>query len=256
MTHSEEKTPDTPATTFVRAAIVSARPHVLLIHGAANSSSAWKFFQKALARTGWSNHAIDLRGHGKSGGSVDGATMADYVEDVARVAEGLSEKPVVMGWSMGGLVALKFAAEGRARACVALSPTPPTRERNESVRIRGGVYGSEVYGIKTMDPAKQPAMPDLDEEERGVALGSLSQESRTARDERKAGVVIESMPCPLLVIAGSDDRVFPKSLYEGMGLGEELREAEGASHWGLVLNRRVMPGLARGVGKWLDGVVG
>ena len=99
-------------------------------------------------------------------------------------------------------------------------------------------------------------MPDLDEEERGVALGSLSQESRTARDERKSGIVIESMPCPLLVLAGSDDRVFPKSLYEGMGLGEELMEAEGASHWGLVLNRRVMPGLVRGVGKWLDGVMG
>ena len=256
MTDSEKNPPDMPATTFVRAAIVSARPHVLLIHGAANSGAAWKFFQKALARTGWSNHAIDLRGHGKSGGSVDGATMDDYVSDVTRVAEQLPSKPVVMGWSMGGLVALKFAAEGRARACVALSPTPPTRERNESVRIRGGVYGSEVYGIKTLDPSKQPAMPDLDEEERGVALGSLSQESRTARDERKAGVVIESMPCPLLVIAGSDDRVFPKSLYEGMGLGEELREAEGASHWGLVLNRRVIPGLARGVGQWLDGVVG
>ena len=228
MTDSEKNPPDMPATTFVRAAIVSARPQVLLIHGAANSASAWKFFQKALARTGWSNHAIDLRGHGKSGGSVDGATMADYVEDVTKVAETLPNKPVVMGWSMGGLVALKFAAEGRARACVALSPTPPTRERNESVRIRGGVYGSEVYGIKTLDPAKQPAMPDLDEEERGVALGSLSQESRRARDERKAGVVIESMPCPLLVIAGSDDRVFPKSLYEGMGLEEELREAEGS----------------------------
>ena len=228
----------------------------MLIHGAANSSLAWKFFQKALARTGWSNHAIDLRGHGKSGGSVDGATMADYVTDVARVADGLPTKPVVMGWSMGGLVAMKFAAEGRARACVALSPTPPAKERNENVRIRGGVYGSEVYGIKTLDPAKQPAMPDLDDEERGVALGSLSHESRTARDERKAGVVIESMPCPLLVIAGSDDRVFPKSLYNGLGLGEELMEAGGASHWGLVLNRRVMPGLARCVGQWLDEKVG
>ncbi len=181
--------------------------------------------------------------------------MSDYVDDVLEVADEERDPPVVMGWSMGGLVALMVAATGRARACVTLSPTPPTKERNDSVRIRGGVYGSEVYGIKTLDPAKQPAMPDLDEEERGIALGSLSQESRTARDERKAGVVIESMPCPLLVIAGSDDRVFPRSLYEDMGLGEELMEAEGASHWGLVLNRRVLPGLARSVTEWLDGVV-
>ena len=102
-----------PATIFVRSPIVSARPPVLLIHGAANSSSAWKFWQKALARRGWSSYAIDLRGHGKSGGSVDGALMSDYVDDVTEVANELSVKPVVMGWSMGGLVALMAAAAGR-----------------------------------------------------------------------------------------------------------------------------------------------
>ena len=245
-----------PATIFVRSPIVSARPPVLLIHGAANSSSAWKFWQKALARRGWSSYAIDLRGHGKSGGSVDGALMSDYVDDVTEVASGLSVKPVVMGWSMGGLVALMSAAGGRARACVALSPTPPAAERDMSVEIRRGVYGSEEYGIRSDDPAKQPVMRDLDEEERSVALGSLAQESRSARDERKAGVVISSMPCPLLLVTGSQDRVFPRSEYAKMGLDAEHLEAEGASHWGLVVNRRVLPGLARSVTEWLDGKVG
>ena len=240
----------------VRSAIVSARPPVLLIHGAANSASAWKFWQKALGRRGWSSRAISLRGHGKSDGELDGATMSDYVNDVTDVASQLRAQPVVMGWSMGGLVALMFAAEGRARACVALSPTPPAAERNESVRIRGGVYGSEVYGIKDLDPTKQPAMPDLNEEERSVALGSLSQESRTARDERKAGIVIESMRCPLLVVTGSEDKVFPQSEYTDVGLEADYMEAEGASHWGLVLNRRILPGLARSVTEWLDEKVG
>ena len=244
-----------PATIFVRSPIVSARPPVLLIHGAANSSSAWKFWQKALARRGWSSYAIDLRGHGKSGGSVDGALMSDYVDDVTEVANGLSVKPVVIGWSMGGLVALMAAAAGRARACVALSPTPPAAERDMSVEIRRGVYGSEEYGIRSDDPAKQPVMRDLDEEERSVALGSLSQESRSARDERKAGVVISSMPCPLLLVTGSEDRVFPRSEYANIGLDAENLEAEGASHWGLVVNRRVLPGLARSVTEWLDGKV-
>ena len=106
---------------------------------------------------------------------MDGALMSDYVDDFAEVASGLSVKPVVMGWSMGGLVALMAAAAGRARACVALSPTPPASERDMSVEIRRGVYGSEEYGIRSADPAKQPAMRDLDEEERSVALGSLSR---------------------------------------------------------------------------------
>ena len=186
---------------------------------------------------------------------MDGALMSDYVDDVAEVASGLSVKPVVMGWSMGGLVALMAAAAGRARACVALSPTPPANERDMSVEIRRGVYGSEEYGIRSDDPAKQPVMRDLDEEERSVALGSLSQESRSARDERKAGVVISSMPCPLLLVTGSEDRVFPRSEYANIGLDAENLEAEGASHWGLVVNRRVLPGLARSVTEWLDGKV-
>ena len=178
--------------------------------------------------------------------------MSDYVDDVTEVANGLSVKPVVMGWSMGGLVALMAAATGRARACVALSPTPPAAERDGSVEIRRGVYGSEEYGIRSADPAIQPAMRDLDEEERSVALGSLSQESRSARDERKAGVVISSMPCPLLLVTGSEDRVFPLSEYAEMG------------HWGrapggrasVTLGFRGQPARAAESGKKCDRVVG
>ena len=50
------------------------------------------------------------------------------------------------------------------------------------------------YGITSENPAEQPAMPDLDMEERSIALESASRESRTARDDRKAGIVIPSLP--------------------------------------------------------------
>ena len=75
----------------------SSRPPLLLVHGAANSSSVWKYWQESLARLGWSNHALDLRGHGHRPGSVDGASMTDYTDYVAEAASGLSELPVVMG---------------------------------------------------------------------------------------------------------------------------------------------------------------
>ena len=230
----------------------SSRPPVVLVHGAANSSVVWRYWQAALAERGWSSHALDLRGHGESEGSVDGATMADYADDVAAFVEELHTTPVLMGWSMGGLVALMVAARGLASACVALAPSTPADRRDESVEVRRGVFGPEEYGITGDDPADQPAMPDLNIEERSVALASLSAESRAARDDRKAGIVIESVPCPLLVVTGSEDVDWPRSAYDGMRLPAEYVEVQEASHWGLVLNRRVLPGMVARVTGWLD----
>ena len=121
-------------------------------------------------------------------------------------ADGLPETPIVVGWSMGRLVAMMAAARGRARACVGLAPSTPAARRDEGVEVRPGVFGPEEYGITSEDPAVQPTMPDLDIEERLLAIESLSPESRTARDDRKAGIVIDALPCPLLVVTGSEDR--------------------------------------------------
>ena len=40
------------------------------------------------------------------------------------------------------------------------------------------------------------------------------------------------------------DRNWPRPAYDGMALPTEYMEAAGASHWGLVLNRRVLPDLS------------
>lgn len=224
----------------------------MLVHGAANSSVVWRYWQEVLAGRGWSSHALDLRGHGSSEGSVDGATMTDYADDVVAFVETLRETPVLMGWSMGGLVALMVAARGHARACVALAPSTPAERRDEGVEIRRGVFGPEEYGITSDDPSDQPAMPDLDIEERSVALASLAPESRTARDDRKAGIVIKSVPCPLLVVTGSKDRDWPRSAYDGMHLPADYVEVPDASHWGLVLSRRALREMATRVTGWLD----
>ncbi len=212
----------------------------------------WRYWQQALAQGGWSSYAVDLRGHGESPGSVDGASVSDYANDVTAVAEQLPETPVVMGWSMGGLVAIMAASSGRARACVGLAPSTPSLERDDSVEIRRGVFGPEEYGITSEDPAEQPAMPDLDIEERMIALASASPESRTARDDRKAGIVVTSLPCPLLVVTGSQDEAWPRSAYAEMRLQADYLESSGASHWGLVLNRRLLPELSSLVMDWLD----
>lgn len=230
-----------------------ARAPVILVHGAANSGRVWTFWQDELARRGWSSHAIDLRGHGPSAlAELGTAHMADYADDVVALARRLRQPPILLGWSMGGLVAMMAAAACRARACVGLAPSAPTRIRDSSVALRAGVFGPEEYGIVGRDPDRQPAMPDLDRDERLIALESLGLESRRARDERKAGIVIGDPPCPVLIVTGTADTQWPRQRYDDLPFRADRLEIAGASHWGLVLNRRRLSVMGSAVGGWLE----
>src|SRR5262249_28012767 len=141
----------------------NARPPVILVHGAANSARVWAFWQGELASRGWSSHAIDLPGHGASApAQLRTPRIADYAVDVVSRGAFLREPPVLLGWGMGGLVALMAAAAGRARACVGLAPSTPARALDSAVRLRAGTFGPEEYGIVDRGPERQPAMADLD----------------------------------------------------------------------------------------------
>src|SRR5437764_5983354 len=124
------------------------RPQVILVHGAANSSAVWGFWQEQLATLDWTAHARDLRGHGAGpAADLSAVSMQDYADDVGQLANQFSSNPMLIGWSMGGLVALMVAARGFASACVALAPSIPTLQLDESVHLGSGVFDSREYGI-------------------------------------------------------------------------------------------------------------
>jgi len=231
-------------------------PPIVLVHGAANSAVVWTSWQRELAARGWASYAVDLRGHGESDAvDLSRTSMHDYADDVQEIVAQLAQRPVVLGWSMGGLVAMMVAEGGDAVACVGLAPSTPAREVDPAVLLREGTFGPEEYGITSSDPDDQPAMPDLEREERKIALASLGRESRLARDERKRGVVIESLSCPLLIVTGSADRQFPTSTYDGLWLAHDHVEVDGASHWGLVLSQRALGTVVDEVVGWLGNAV-
>ncbi len=226
----------------------------LLVHGAANSSGVWQLWQMALADSGYASVAMDLRGHGDAKNDDLAQTgMADYAADVVAAAAHVDGPVVLAGWSMGGLVALMAAPLVRPVACVLLAPSAPSRIVDTNLPLRSGVFGPEVYGITSADPDDQSAMPDLTRSERMVALVSLGSESQRARDERTRGVVVATPACPVLLATGTDDRLWPADRYRDMPFAADRVEVLGASHWGLVLNGRVVPSLVADVVTWLQG---
>src|SRR3989442_6590691 len=86
------------------------------------------------------------------------------------------------------------------------------------------------------DPDDQPAMSDLDVEERRIALASLGPESQLARDERTAGVTSDRLPCRLLIVTGTADTFWARERYADLPVSDQHLVAEVASHCGVQLN--------------------
>ena len=121
------------------------RAPVIMVHGAANSAKVWTFWQEELAAHGWASHAIDLRGHGASSPmDLSATSMRDYAADVRSLRGQLSRPPVVIGRSMGGLVAMMVGSNGDAVGCVTLAPSMPARLTDTSVQLRSGEFGPET----------------------------------------------------------------------------------------------------------------
>ncbi|QNA88959.1 alpha/beta hydrolase [Massilia sp. Dwa41.01b] len=94
----------------------AALPTVVFIHGAQNDHSVWGLQSRWFAHHGHGVLAVDLPGHGRSAGPALGSVeeMADWLLallDAAGVARAL-----LVGHSMGSLIALEAAHRQPARA--------------------------------------------------------------------------------------------------------------------------------------------
>ena len=103
------------------------RPPLLMVHGIAHG--AWCFEENwvpAAAERGWPSYAVSLRGHGGSGGArrLRRTLTRDYVHDVLQAITDLPEPPVLVGHSMGALVAQLVAERYPLRGLVLLTPAP------------------------------------------------------------------------------------------------------------------------------------
>jgi pimeloyl-ACP methyl ester carboxylesterase len=100
---------------------------VVVIHGADSSMEAHADFARACAASGLAALAYDARGHGASGGALDGRAIDDVVTMAGVLRErGGVRRIGLRGSSMGGYFALVAAAAAGAGAVVAICPAPAT----------------------------------------------------------------------------------------------------------------------------------
>ena len=97
------------------AAEAAGDPHntpVILLHGGGQTRHAWAGTALRLAEAGYYALAYDARGHGDSAWSEQGDYSPDaLIGDLHQVVAGLSQPPVLVGASMGGLTSMVALGE-------------------------------------------------------------------------------------------------------------------------------------------------
>lgn len=116
----------------------SSCPPLLFVHGAFCGAWVWdEHFLSYFADHGYEAHALSLRGHGDSEGQdfMHLTSLRDYVADLNAAVHRLGVTPVLIGHSLGGLVAQKWLKNNDAVGAVLMGSGPPHGMLPSSIRM-------------------------------------------------------------------------------------------------------------------------
>ena len=102
--------------------------HVVLIHGAWGRGELWASARAAFEERGYTAHTPTLRHHElplhEGAMKVASLSLRDYTDDLVEFVKSLDSPPLLVGHSMGGLVAQLVAARTSQAGLVAACPAP------------------------------------------------------------------------------------------------------------------------------------
>jgi pimeloyl-ACP methyl ester carboxylesterase len=116
----------------------STKPPLLFLHGAFSGAWVWaEHFLPYFAGRGFSAYALSFRGHGRSPGRHDLSrfSLNDFVDDARETISALERPPVLIGHSMGGMVAQRCLGREKLAGLVLMSSVPPAGALGPNTRL-------------------------------------------------------------------------------------------------------------------------
>jgi esterase len=210
---------------------------IVFLHGGGLTAHTWDLVCLAL-RDRYRCLALDARGHGDSEWIVNmDYSNSQHVEDVAAFVQALAlDRPVIVGMSMGGGTAVRYAQEYQPRALVIVD-TGPVIDHAGGKQIRDFItQADEVDSIEDFvdramkfNPRRNPLLlrrsllhnvvelPDgkwmwkYDKRHYGRMPETKMLEQRDAIWRN-----VEGISSPTLVVRGAQSPVFPRASAEGL----------------------------------------
>jgi pimeloyl-ACP methyl ester carboxylesterase len=246
---------------------------VVFVHGAFCGGWAFDAFREPFEAAGFETHAPNLPHHERGADLEQLAQqgLKDYAHALSHYVRGLRAPPVVIGHSLGGLVAQLAAMHASVAGLVLLAPSAPWGVPPTTLDEHGNHFGLTLLG----DYWRRPVPPDyrvarattldrLSREEARKAFARFVPESGKAIREAVQWWLDHSMSsqapvyriaAPVLGVAGGRDRVNPATTVrrvisrfpEGQAHFHEFPEM---SHW--LVGEPESPEVARLILQWLE----
>ncbi len=241
------------------------KPPLLFVHGSFVGHGSFEPWLQYFGARGWRCIAASRRGRAGIGPErARGLSIADYVDDTLKVIDALGEPPIVIGHSLGGLIAQKLAELGRVRAAVLICPAPAAMLTAQPVALPTYLpMMAKILAGKPIIPAARGcstiALNAVPKPLRPAIHATLVHESGKVYREMTFGtfkVAFSRINCPVMVVGGREDRIVATKLVEWTAkqLGVPARIYQGHAHW--LLEEPGWEKIARDVFEFADGVAG
>ena len=211
-----------------------AQPTAVFIHGVLNDHSVWILQTRWLAHHGWNVLALDLPGHGRSGGEAP-ASVEQAADAVAAVLDALGvAQAALVGHSWGSLIALEAAARLGPRVShlvlvgtafpMKVSPALIDASLNDPMKALTMV---NVFSRSTLAPVPSALGPGTWVYGAGMALGKRVLASNRAVNVFHRGFVacdsyangeaaVAAIACPVLFVLGAQDQMTHPKAAQGL----------------------------------------
>jgi pimeloyl-ACP methyl ester carboxylesterase len=227
------------------------KPTVIMVHGAFCGGWAFDQFRQPFEAAGHLCLAPDLRGHeaGARRGATQGLSIADYAGQITKLIAAQPTPPVLIGHSMGGLVAQLAAARAPVRALILLAPSPPWGVQGGTVEEAISavtLYALGPFWVQAIDPdygsVRLYTLNRVERAERKALFARMTSESGRALWEvlnwwldpfMTTAVNPGRVSAPVLAYAGAHDVIHPPATVKQVAgrLKGETRVMPGMSHW-------------------------
>jgi pimeloyl-ACP methyl ester carboxylesterase len=220
---------------------------IIMIHGAFCGGWTFDIFRKPFEAAGHTVLAPDLPGHAP-GELVTGQSVTDYAIAIAKLCAEQPAPPILVGHSMGGLVAQMAADRAAVAGLVLLAPSSPWGVPGQSIEegvSAVSLFALGPYWLQAIPPDRsitaQCSLDRLASDQQDAIFARMGAESGRALfevlnwwlDPTMATSVKDVGGAPVLTIAGGRDVINPAATVRktAQRLGGDYRVFDGMSHW-------------------------
>jgi pimeloyl-ACP methyl ester carboxylesterase len=203
---------------------------IVFVHGLFLNNESWKEWETFFGEKGYTTYAPNYPGHDGNPSelrknapeNLGNVTFSDVVNHFEKFIQTLPEKPILIGHSMGALVAQKLVEKELAEAAVIISSAPPKGVitlkfsfAKSNLGLLNPFKGNTVhYPTKNWFHYAFTNILSRAESDR-IFDKFVVPESRNIPREtlKKAGKIDFKKPhAPMLFISGKEDHIIPASL--------------------------------------------